>query len=79
MVAITRGVMSRRIGSVPSARIASTCSVTTIDPSSEAIPEALRPATRSAVMVGPSSRTSANDTASPVSAVSRNAGIARLC
>ena len=52
-VAITRGVMSLRIGSVPSARIASTCSVTTIEPSSDAMPEALRPATSSAVMVGP--------------------------
>ena len=69
-MATTRGVMSLRMGSVPEARIASTCSVTTIEPSSEAMPEALRPATSSAVIAGPSSRTSASETASPVSAVS---------
>ncbi len=51
------------------ARIASTCSVTSIEPSSEAIPEAQRPVTSRLVNVGPSSRTSASDTASPVSEV----------
>ncbi len=38
--------------------MASICSVTFMEPSSLAIPEALRPATRIAVRTGPSSRTS---------------------
>ena len=54
------------MGSVPSARIASICSVTFIDPSSLAMPEELRPATISAVSTGPSSRTSVRDTRVPV-------------
>jgi len=67
-VARTRGVMSLRLGSVPMARMASTCSVTSMEPNSEAIPEEQRPATRMPVRVGPSSRTSAMATMSPVSA-----------
>ena len=47
-VAIRRGVTSFWTGSVPSARMASICSVTFIEPSSLAMPEALRPATISA-------------------------------
>ena len=39
----TRGVTSLRTGSVPSARMASICSVTFMEPSSLAMPEALRP------------------------------------
>ena len=46
-VAITRGVTSFCTGSVPSARMASICSVTFMEPSSLAIPEAFRPATSS--------------------------------
>ncbi len=57
-VAINRGVTSFCTGSVPNARMASICSVTFIEPNSLAIPEALRPATISAVNTGPSSRTS---------------------
>ncbi len=72
IVATTRGVTSLRLGSVPIARIASTCSVTNIDPSSDAIPEAHRPVTSKLVNVGPNSRTSANETASPVSEVCPN-------
>ena len=53
-IASNRGVISLRIGSMPSPRIASTCSVTTMDPSSEAIPVAFRPATKSDVNTGPS-------------------------
>ena len=44
-VAIMRGVTSFWIGSVPSARMASICSVTFMDPSSLAMPVELRPAT----------------------------------
>ncbi len=65
-VAITRGVTSFCIGSVPSARMASICSVTFIDPNSLAIPVELRPATMIAVSTGPSSRTSVSDTSVPV-------------
>ena len=46
-VAIRRGVTNFWIGSVPRARIASICSVTFIEPSSLAIPDAFRPATSS--------------------------------
>ena len=46
----TRGVTNFLDGSVPSARMASICSVTFMEPSSLAIPEALRPATISPVM-----------------------------
>ena len=55
-VAPTRGVTSFLVGSVPRARMASICSVTIMEPSSLAMPEALRPATISPVISGPSSR-----------------------
>src|SRR5713101_6915522 len=71
-VASTRGVTSLRLGSVPIARIASTCSVTSIDPSSDAIPEAHLPVTSKLVSVGPNSRTNASETASPVNEVCPN-------
>ena len=61
-----RGVTSFWIGSVPRARMASICSVTFMEPSSLAMPEALRPATMSAVSTGPSSRTSVMETSVPV-------------
>src|SRR6266436_5570602 len=63
----TRGVTSFFVGSVPRARMASICSVTTIDPSSLAIPEALRPETISPVMTGPSSVTIPTATSCPMS------------
>src|SRR6202171_2960579 len=62
----TRGTTNFRLGSVPIARIASTCSVTSIEPSSDAIPVAQRPVTSSPVNAGPNSRTSAMATTSPV-------------
>ena len=43
-VETNRGVTSFLRGSVPRARMASICSVTTMEPSSLAIPEAFRPA-----------------------------------
>ena len=55
--AMTLGTTSLRTGSVPSARSAEICSVTTIDPSSAAMPEPTRPVTISAVSTGPSSLT----------------------
>ena len=58
MHAMSRGTTSFRIGSAPSARIASTCSVTVIEPSSAAIPAAIRLPTTSAVSEGASSRAS---------------------
>ena len=61
-VATTRGVTSFFIGSVPSARMASICSVTTIEPSSLAMPEEFRPATISPVSTGPNSRTMPTET-----------------
>ena len=57
------------IGSVPSARIASTCSDTTIEPSSAAIAEPTRPASMSEASTGPISRTSEVITSCPVLAV----------
>ena len=45
------------MGSEPSTRRASICWVTTIEPSSAAIPDPTRPVTISAVSTGPSSRT----------------------
>ncbi len=51
-VETTRGATSFFIGSVPRARMASICSVTTIDPSSLAMPEEFRPATINPVMIG---------------------------
>ncbi len=65
-VAIMRGVTSFWMGSVPSARMASICSVTFMEPSSLAMPDALRPATISAVSTGPSSRTRVMETICPV-------------
>ncbi len=64
-----RGATNLRLGSVPIARMASTCSVTSIDPSSDAIPVAHRPVTSKPVNAGPSSRTRAIATTSPVSEV----------
>ena len=55
--ASTRGTTSLRIGSVPSARSALIWSVTTIEPSSAAMPEPMRPVSISAVSTGPSSLT----------------------
>ena len=65
-VAPTRGVTSFFVGSVPSARMASICSVTIIEPSSLAMPEALRPATMSPVISGPSSVTMPSETSWPI-------------
>ena len=68
------------MGSVPIARMASTCSVTCMDPNSDAIPDALRPATNKPVIVGPSSRTKASETTSPVSDVSpKRTNCAAVC
>ena len=61
-VAIRRGATSLRMGSVPSARMASICSVTFIEPISEAMPAALRPETISPVSTGPSSFTMESET-----------------
>ena len=57
MPAAMRGATSLRMGSEPSTRRASICWVTTIEPSSAAMPEPTRPVTMSAVSTGPSSRT----------------------
>ena len=65
-VAITRGVTSFLLGSVPRARMASICSVTFMEPSSLAMPLALRPATISPVSTGPNSRTMEKETNCPV-------------
>ena len=54
------------MGSVPSARMASICSVTFIEPISEAMPAALRPETISPVSTGPSSFTMESETNWPV-------------
>ncbi len=56
MLAKMRGVTSLRIGSTPRARMASICSVTTMEPSSLAMEDALRPATMIPVSTAPSSR-----------------------
>ena len=66
MVETTLGVTSFFMGSVPRARMASICSVTIIEPSSLAMPEALRPATTSPARSGPSSRTTPIATNSPM-------------
>ena len=63
----TRGVTSFFSGSVPKARMASICSVTTMEPSSLAIPEEFRPATMSPVSTGPSSVTIPTETNCPIS------------
>ena len=67
VAAMTRGVTSFLEGSVPRARMASICSVTTMEPSSLAMPEALRPETIRPVSTGPSSRTMESETSCPVS------------
>src|SRR2546425_896730 len=69
-VANKRGRTSLRSGSVPRARIASTCSLTSIEPISDAMPELFLPATISAVSTGPSSRTIDSATTSPSSPTS---------
>ncbi len=56
IAATTRGRTSFLAGSPPSARIASTCSVTFMAPTSAAMPLPMRPPTMTAVRVGPSSR-----------------------
>ena len=61
------------VGSVPSARIASICSVTFIEPSSDAMPEAFRPETINPVSTGPSSFTIDSATS-----VARHADCAKL-
>ncbi len=66
-VATIRGVTNFLVGSVPKARMALICSVTTIEPSSEAIPDPIRPATMSADNTGPSSLIKLKDTSWPVS------------
>ena len=63
--AARRGATSLRMGSVPSTRRASICWVTTIEPSSAAMPEPTRPVTISAVSTGPSSRTMETHTSRP--------------
>ena len=67
-----RGVTSLRMGSTPRARMASICSVTTMEPSSLAIEEALRPETMMPVRTGPSSRIIEVLTNLPVTAVAPN-------
>src|SRR4030095_6949021 len=61
-----RGATSLRTGSVPSARMASICCDTTIDPNSAEIAEPTRPVTISAHSTGPSSRTNETATRYPV-------------
>ncbi len=73
MDAEMRGVTSLRIGSTPRARMASICSVTTMEPSSLAIEEALRPETMTPVSTGPSSRIMVSETNWPVTAVAPKA------
>ena len=68
-----RGVTSLRMGSTPRARMASICSVTTIDPSSLAMELALRPETMTPVSTGPSSRIMVRLTNWPVTAVAPKA------
>src|SRR5204863_2616238 len=65
-VEITLGVTNFFVGSVPKARMASICSVTTIDPISLAIPEEFLPATINPVKTGPSSVTMPTDTNCPM-------------
>ena len=65
-VAHSRGTTSLRTGSAAIERIASTCSVTAIDPISAVIPDPTLPPTISAVSTGPSSRTRDRATSSPI-------------
>src|ERR1700733_6876506 len=58
--------------------MASICSVTFIDPSSLAIPDAFRPATSNAVSTGPNSRTSVIATIWPTCPVAPYCGNGRL-
>ena len=55
-LAMRRGTTSFFTGSAPSARMASICSVTAIEPTSAAMPAPMRPPTMTAVSVGASSR-----------------------
>ena len=68
VVANSRGTTSFLIGSVPKARIALICSVTSMDPSSDAIPDPTRPAIINEVSTGPNSRTKETATSCPVKA-----------
>ena len=72
MQAKMRGVTSLRMGSTPRARMASICSVTTIEPSSLAMEQALRPETMTPVSTGPSSRIMVRQTNLPVMAMAPN-------
>ena len=74
MVARMRGVTSFLSGSVPRARMASICSVTCMEPSSLAMPEALRPETMRPVSTGPSSLIMERLTNSPVTACGAELG-----
>ncbi len=60
-----RGTTKKRTGAKPSDCSASTCSVTTIEPISAAIAAHTRPATTTAVSIGPSSRTFVYETMPP--------------
>ena len=73
MQAKMRGVTSLRMGSTPRARMASICSVTTMEPSSLAMELALRPETMTPVSTGPSSRIMVRLTNRPVTAVAPKA------
>ncbi len=64
---------SLRTGSVPRARIASICSVTFMEPISEAMPDALRPEIMRPVSTGPSSLTMDKATRLPVRLTEPNA------
>ena len=68
-----RGTTKRLTGEIAIARSASTCSVTTIEPSSAVIPEPTRPPTMSAVKTGPSSRTRDKETTRPTKSFPPNA------
>src|ERR1035437_202601 len=72
VTATTRGRTSFRIGEAPSARMASTCSVTDMVPSSAVIPEPTRAATMRAVRVGPSSRQIDSTTTRPTNSLPPN-------
>ena len=61
----TRGMTIFLIGEVPSARMASICSVTAMEPSSAAMPEPARAATMMAVSTGAISRESVSATTPP--------------
>jgi len=71
--AMTRGVASFFTGSVPSARIALICSVTTMEPNSEAMPDPARPASIKAVSTGPISRINDREINCPIRLTAPNA------